>query len=87
MRREIVLAGIPGLIASLLFVVPASAQLRPQIVRPLREAQPLIEEGKFNAAKAEVDKADAVPNKTPDETKIISQMRDYIGVKSRDSQP
>lgn len=91
MTRKICHAGFSALAAILCFATPAFAQrhfqLRPQIERPLRQAQPLIEQGKYNAAKAEVDKADSVPNKSPDESKIISQMRDYIGAKSRDSQP
>ena len=91
MKRTIYQAGFLALVATLYVTTPASAQrhfqLRPQIERPLRQAQPLIEQHKFNAAKAEVDKADAVPNKSPDESKIISQMRDYIGEKSKDSQP
>ena len=91
MTRSSLKVGFSAFVAILVSIVPATAQrrfqMRPQVERPLREAQPLIEQGKFNAAKSEVDKADAVPNKTPDESKIISQMRDYLGQKSKDSTP
>ena len=91
MKRNIFHIGFSALAAILCLTIPVSAQrhfqLRPQIERPLRQAEPLIEQGKFNAAKSEVDKADAVPNKSPDESKIITQMRDYLGMKSRDSTP
>jgi hypothetical protein len=90
-KRNISEIGLLALAEMLVFVVPASAQrhfqLRPQIERPLRQAQPLIEQGKYNAAKSEVDKAAAVPNQSPEESTIISQMRDYLGMKSKDSTP
>jgi len=61
-----------------------AAGVRPAIGKPLQQAQALAAAGKYPAALDAVSQAEAVPNKTPAETQIISQMRTYIESKSGD---
>jgi hypothetical protein len=51
----------------------------------LKQAQSLAAAGKYKEAMAAVNKAEAVPNKTSDETKVIDQMKQFIAVKSGDA--
>lgn len=71
--------------AMVLSAAPAyAAGVRPEIGAPLQAAQSLAAAGNYKAAMAKVEQAEAVSNKTADETAIISQMKQYIGAKSGD---
>jgi len=64
---------------------PAHAQtLRPQVGKPLEKAEALAKEGKFPDAIAQLDEADAVRNKTPEESFVITEMRASIAQQSGD---
>ena len=59
--------------ASLVFRAPAEAAVRAQVGKPLQEAQSLTGAGNYKAAQAKVNEAEAVPNKTAEESKLIAQ--------------
>jgi len=61
---------------------PAVAAVRPAVGKPLQEAQSLAAAGNYSAAMAQVNKAEAVGGLTPEESRIVSQMRSYISSKS-----
>ncbi|HKD46099.1 MAG TPA: hypothetical protein VKB67_00270 [Rhizomicrobium sp.] len=65
--------------------MPAQAAVSAKVGKPLQEAQALAEQGNYKAAMAKVNEAEAVPNKTAEESKIIAQMKEYIAVKSGDT--
>lgn len=71
--------GTPAVLTAL--AVPMAAQaaekdtLRPDVGKPLQEAQNLIKAQKYKDALAQIQKADAVSNKTAYESFIIEQMR------------
>src|ERR1700755_1991380 len=60
----------------------AVAGVRPAVGKPLQEAQSLAAAGNYSAAMAQVNKAEAVGGLTPEESRIVSQMRSYISSKS-----
>jgi hypothetical protein len=64
---------------------PAEAAVRAAVGKPILEAQKLAGEGNYKAATAKVNEAEAVSGKTPEETKIINQMKDYLAIKSGDT--
>ena len=64
---------------------PAAAAVRPSVGKPLQEAQALAAAGNYKGAMAKVNEAEAVSGKTPEETKIINQMKDYLAIKSGDT--
>jgi hypothetical protein len=68
--------------ASIVCATQAEAAVRPQVGKPLQEAQALAGQGNYQAAMAKVNQAAAVGGLTAEEQKIIAQMRDYISVKS-----
>jgi tetratricopeptide (TPR) repeat protein len=77
------LAGSAAMAGAALVTTPAqSASVRPAIGKPLQDAQRLAAQGKMAAALAAVNQAEAVSNKTPAESAIIAQMRNYIEAKS-----
>ncbi|HXF78350.1 MAG TPA: hypothetical protein VN598_05785 [Usitatibacter sp.] len=56
--------------------MPAHAEgVRPEVGKPLQEAQRLIKARKGREAMAEIAKAEAVPNRTAYENQIIAQMK------------
>jgi outer membrane protein assembly factor BamD (BamD/ComL family) len=71
------------------FALPAHAQstgVRPEVGKPLQEAQSLIRARKYREALAKVNEADAVANKTPNETLLIQQMRGSAASAAGDSE-
>ena len=79
MRIRIFLASLVC-ISSLSF--GASAAIRPEIGYPLQEALKLAQAHDYKDAMARVEAANAVPNKSAEETSLISQVRLYIQSKS-----
>jgi hypothetical protein len=71
--------------AALVLSSPAAAAVSAKVGKPLLEAQQLIAKGDYKAAMAKVNEAEAIPGKTPEESKIISQMKDAIAVKTGDT--
>ena len=66
--------------------LPAVAQsVRPVVGKPLQEAQALAAQKNYKAAMAKVNEAEAAPNKTEAESKIINQMKEYIASISGDT--
>lgn len=63
----------------------AAGGVHPAVGNALKEAQSLAAAGKYKEAMAAVNRADATPNKTSDETKVIDQMKQFIAVKSGDA--
>jgi hypothetical protein len=71
--------------AGVLATGPAyAAGVRPEIGTPLLAAQADAAKGDYKAAMENVNKAEAVSNKTPEESQTIAQMKQYIGAKSGD---
>ena len=69
--------------ATVLLCAPAqAAAVRPEIGTALTEAKNLAAAGNYKAAMAKINEAEAVSGKTSDESQIISQMKQYVGVKS-----
>src|ERR1700748_12371 len=62
--------------------VPAGAAVRSAVGKPLKNALSLAASGNYKAALAQVDAAEAVGGLTGEERSAISQMRNYIAVKS-----
>ena len=75
-------AAISGgmLIASM----PAQAAVSAKVGKPLLEAKDLAAKGDYKAAMAKVNEAEAVGNKTAEESKMVAAMKEYIAVKSGD---
>jgi hypothetical protein len=71
--------------ASLVVSVPAQAAVRAAVGKPLQEAQQLAAKGDYKAAMAKVNEAEAVSNKTAEENKIVTQMKDYVAIKGGDT--
>ncbi len=66
-----------------LTVIPAeAAAIRSAVGKPLQAAQAAAASGNYSAAMAHVHEAESVGGLTSEEQKIISQMKDYITVKS-----
>ena len=59
----------------------SAATVRPQVGRPLQEAQSAASSGRCDAAKEKIREADGVGGKTGSETQVISQMKQYVDVK------
>ncbi|HEX2591813.1 MAG TPA: hypothetical protein VHL34_09975 [Rhizomicrobium sp.] len=69
-------------VAGISTIVPAEAAVRPAVGKPLKEAQSLAASGNYSAANAKVREAESVGGLTGEERGIISQMKQYIAVKS-----
>lgn len=79
------LFGTATLGGGVLLSAPAYAvNVRPAVGNLLNEAKNLAAKSDWKGAMAKVNQAEAVPNKTADETSIIGQMKNYIAVKSGD---
>jgi hypothetical protein len=70
---------------AMILSAPADAAVRASVGKPLQEAQKLAGEGNYKGAMAKVNEAEGVSGKSPEETKIINQMKDYLAVKSGDT--
>jgi hypothetical protein len=70
---------------AMILSTPADAAVRASVGKPLQEAQKLAGEGNYKGAMAKVNEAEAVSGKSPEESKIINQMKDYLAVKSGDT--
>ena len=70
---------------AMILSAPADAAVRASVGKPLQDAQKLAGEGNYKGAMAKVNEAEAVSGKSPEETKIINQMKDYLAVKSGDT--
>lgn len=66
-------------------VATASAQLRPEVARPLQQASDLLKAGKAREALAKVREADAVGGKTAVEQTTIDRMRGAAAQRAGDS--
>lgn len=65
--------------------VPASAQtVSAAVGRPLQEARTMADAGRYKEAMARIDAA-ASAAKSPHENSVVSQMRQYVAVKSGDT--
>jgi hypothetical protein len=71
--------------AALVFSAPASAAVSAKVGKPLQEAQALANAGNYKGAMAKINEADAIAGKSAEENKIISQMKDFIAIKSGDT--
>ncbi|MBV9989784.1 MAG: hypothetical protein JOZ72_00700 [Alphaproteobacteria bacterium] len=56
----------------------ADAAVRSQVGKPLQEAQSLAASGNYSAAMAKVHQAEGVGGLTPEESRVVAQMRAYI---------
>jgi hypothetical protein len=70
---------------AMILSAPAEAAVRAAVGKPILDAQKLAGEGNYKAATAKVNEAEAVSGKSPEEAKIINQMKDYLAVKSGDT--
>jgi hypothetical protein len=70
---------------AMILSAPAEAAVRASVGKPLQDAQKLAGEGNYKGAMAKVNEAEGVSGKSPEETKIINQMKDYLAVKSGDT--
>src|SRR5690242_2278646 len=57
------------------FEASAQQSVRPEVGKPLQAAQSYVKQRKGREAMAEIAKAEAVPNLTPYERQIITQMK------------
>ena len=72
--------------AALVLAAPAQAATVSAHVGPLlKEAQALANAGNYKGAMAKISEAESAQGKTPDDTVVINQMKQYIGVKSGDA--
>lgn len=68
----------------LLASTPAAAAVSAKVGKPLLDAQQLAAKNDWKAAMAKVNEAEAAA-KTPEETKVVAQMKQYIAIKSGDT--
>src|SRR5512141_1669457 len=69
-------------VAGVCSTVPAQAAVRSAVGKPLNEARALAASGNYSAALARVNAAEAVGGLTAEERSVVSQMRQYIEIKS-----
>jgi hypothetical protein len=69
---------------TLLMTAPAYAAVRAEVGNPLNAALAAAKAKDFKAAMDDVDKANAVSNKTAEETSMINQVKSYVGQLSGD---
>lgn len=63
---------------SLAVTLPAEAAVRAVVGKPLQEAQSMAASGNYSGAMAKVHQAEGASGLTPEENRVISQMRAYI---------
>jgi hypothetical protein len=64
---------------------PAIAAVRASVGKPLQDAIALLNQKNYAAAKAKVSEAEAVANKTPEETSTIAAVKNAIAINSGDT--
>jgi hypothetical protein len=64
---------------------PAAAAVRAAVGKPLQDAIALLNQKNYKAAMAKVSEAEAVANKTPEETNTIAQVKNAIAINSGDT--
>jgi len=83
------------LCAALMFGIAAGFQanaadkpdaVRPEVGKPLQEAQSLMKSGRYKDALSKVNEADAVSGKTPNETLLITRMRAAVSSAAGDTE-
>ena len=73
-------------VVALALAAPAHAATVSAHVGPLlKEAQAMANAGNYRGAMAKINEAESAPGKTSDDTAVINQMKQYIGVKSGDA--
>ncbi len=82
--QHAVLCGFVLAGAALVPVAVRADPLRPQVGKPLQAAQVAMRRRDFAGAMRDVNIADAVPGKTPDESYVIDQMRAAVAQSSGD---
>jgi len=82
--RALVCALLIGLAAPVL-AQSKGESVRPEVGKPLQEAQQLIKSGKGREALSRVNAAEAIPNRTPYENFLIQQMRGSAAVQAGDN--
>jgi len=70
--------------AGLEAVAQKADAVRPEVGKPLQEATNLMRSGKMREALAKVNEADAVANKTPNESFLVLRMRGSVAAASGD---
>ncbi len=82
-RIAAVMLGLASVSAvAMVAATPAVAAVRPQVGKPLQEAQRLAASGNYSAAMAKVNEAAGVGGLTGEESHVIAQMKAYISSKS-----
>jgi len=76
-RKAALALAVSGLsaLAVLPAVTRAAETLRPDVAKPLNDAQTLYRDHKYQDALGKIAQAAAVPNKTPSETYMVEEMR------------
>jgi hypothetical protein len=85
-KRAAIAAAFGGLVAAALLPCSSYADaLRPELAKPLNDAQTLYRAHKYKDALAKIAQAAAVPNKTPYETYMVEEMRGAAAVAAGES--
>ncbi|MES2472648.1 MAG: hypothetical protein V4601_07385 [Pseudomonadota bacterium] len=63
----------------------AQATVSARVGAALKEAQALAAAGNYKAAMSKINEADNAPGKTPSDSTVINQMRNFVAVKSGDT--
>ncbi len=71
----------------LTLTVPADAAVRSAVGKPLQEAQSMAASGNYSGAMAKVRQAEGVGGLTPEESRVVEQMKSYIESKQGGSGP
>src|ERR1700754_2734585 len=78
-RVAALLVGAAALLAA---VSPSQAAIRAAVGKPLQQAQSLAASGNFSAAMAKVREAEGVGGLTPEESRVVNQMKAYVSSRS-----
>ena len=71
---------------ALALAIPAqAATVSHQVGALLQEAQTMANAGNYRGAMAKINEAESAPGKTSDDTAVISQMKNFVAVKSGDA--
>lgn len=86
-KRAVIAAAFGGLtaLAALPAVSFAADTLRPEVAKPLNDAQTLYHAHNFQGALGKIAQAAAVPNKTPYESYMVEEMRGAAAAAAGDS--
>ena len=81
-----VLLGTTPVLSAMVFTAPAQgATVSAHVGAALKAAQTLAAAGNYRAAMAKINEAEAAPGKTSDDSAVINQMKQYVGIKSGDA--